>query len=104
MAAAESSHTRGVSRIVKEGGRVLEFVPREPSIVLSQEEAVQFLLRSATEYEITFCTNPGCEVCHAFVSTWESVLASLSERYRRVVLDKLDLGVVLRPEAPEARP
>lgn len=102
MAATASSHTRGVERIVKEGGRVLEFVPREPSIVLSQEEAVQFLLRSAAEYEIVFCTKPGCEVCHAFVSTWESVYSGLSPRWRALVNDKLDAGTLLRPEAPEA--
>lgn len=101
MAAAQGAHRAGVERQITEGGKVLQFVPREPGIVLSQEEAVQFLLRSAAEYEIVFCTNPGCEVCHAFVSTWESVYSSLSAPWRKLVDAKLGDGAVLRPEAPE---
>lgn len=100
MAAAQGAHRAGVERQIVEGGKVLQFVPREPGIVLSQEEAVQFLLRSAAEYEIVFCTNPSCEVCHAFVSTWESVYSSLSARYRAIVDDKRDQGAILFPEAP----
>lgn len=74
--------------------------PREPELVLTQEEAVQFLLRSGAEYEISFCTRVNCEVCHAFVQTWESVYSSLSPRWQRLVDAKLATGEVLRPTLP----
>jgi hypothetical protein len=100
MAAADEQYPTVPERNTTHGARVLQFVPREPSIVLSQEEAVQFLLRSAGEYEIVFCTNPLCEVCHAFVSTWESVYSSLSPRYQSIVDAKLSTGEILWPAVP----
>ena len=104
MAAAPRPDT--VDIVTYHGQRGVDILPfrREPSIVLSQEEAVQFLLRSASEYEIVFCTNPTCEVCHAFVSTWESVYSSLSPRWQRVMDRKLGTGEVLRPTLSTENP
>lgn len=100
MAAAPEPNANRSSHMEAIRGSMLKFVPREPSIVLTQEEAVQFLLRSAAEYEVAFCVNPTCEVCHAFVSTWESVYSGLSPRWREAVDRRLATGEILWPIPP----
>jgi len=83
------------------GGKVVDMHTQPPSIVLTQEEAVQFLLRSAGEYEIVFCTIEGCDVCHAFCSAWNSVYQALSPAWRAVVDAKIDAGDLLAPRPVE---
>ena len=73
---------------------------RDWGIVLTQADVVQFLLRSAVEYEVTFCTIEGCEVCDEFCLTWDATYTALAPDWQRLVDDKLRRGEITRPRVP----
>lgn len=66
-------------------------------IVMTCHEAAQFLLRSASEYEITFCTLEDCLICEEFCELWASVYDALSKDYQELVDAKVQSGQIIRP-------
>ena len=73
------------------------------AVVLEPHEAVQFLVMSAREYDITACTKVGCDICHELVDTWHGVYEALADDERKDVATILSAAFIPAPEYPEQR-
>lgn len=80
---------RGITKMTK---RMNDY-----SVLLSQDEAVMFLSRSAREYEVASCTAPECEVCTFFVATWNDVFASLDQESQELLEKQMLRGEFVAP-------
>jgi hypothetical protein len=85
------------------GRKIVESMDRlnEYDICIDPVEAAQFLMRSAVEYGITFCTAEICPVCEDFVLTWHSVYAALPKNVQEVLDAKVERGDFLPPQRRE---
>jgi len=61
----------------------------EPGVVLTAEEAAEFLVRSACEYDAEQCEDRPCEVCDGFRHLWYDVYRALSAAGRLWVEETL---------------
>ena len=67
-------------------------------IVLTAQEAVQFLRRSAVEFEIAFCTAEDCPVCTEFVTAWNAIFIELPEEHSVQLYKEMESGEWVRPQ------
>jgi hypothetical protein len=72
-----------------------------PDLVISQREAVPFLVMSAREYAATPCEDTHCEACYEFVYAWKSVYQALGATYRAAVEAGLEHADIRAPAFPQ---